>query len=558
MYYASSSQLRDWILSFFAKESIHLGNVDNTSDLDKPISSATQTQLNNKLDKFDPYVRSINNTTGDIAIDKSFIGLNQVDNTSDVDKPISRLTKEQLDTKVALSVFNTFSINTNNALNTKINSSLIGVPGGIALLDNNKKIPLNNIPTLTRNVVESSLSADSFSIPVNIHLKGDINGVATISGKDRDVFLDTSLQTNTSIVEGVYGSTTESPIITVDNKGRISAIKSLPINSATVTSQGLVKLNDTLTSTSVTEAATARVVKQVYDFVFDVSKTYVKNSSKGTPNGVASLDETGTIPKNQIPLLTDITALKLSNVRELSLTGDGSWSVMFDGSTNVSSHFNLKDTLLNSAGTYGTEYTTLRLTLDKQGRVVLAEPLGIKVPFSQVEQLPTSVVDHNIKDVYTKADIDAIIANLNIIPVGTVITAYRDDVMPGWLKLDGTSYLKSMYPALAQVLALNPDPLDTDTHFYLKDVGGLFPRFLDTRSKIDPSRTVGSIQLDMFKAHDHEIKEGSYHPNVTGIGDIITSGDDYTRVVAYKSKSSTVGGEETRPKNIALCAYIKT
>ena len=459
MYYASSSQLRDWILSFFAKESIHLGNVDNTSDLDKPISSATQTELNNKLDKFDPYVRSINNTTGDIAIDKSFIGLNQVDNTSDVDKPISRLTKEQLDTKVALSVFNTFSINTNNALNTKINSSLIGVPGGIALLDNNKKIPLNNIPTLTRNVVESSISADSFSIPVNIHLKGDINGVATISGKDRDVFLDTSLQTNTSIVEGVYGSTTESPIITVDNKGRISAIKSLPINPATVTSQGLVKLNDTLTSISVTEAATARVVKQVYDFVFDVSKTYVKNSSKGTPNGVASLDETGTIPKNQIPLLTDITALKLSNVRELSLTGDGSWSVMFDGSTNVSSHFNLKDTLLNSAGTYGTEYTTLRLTLDKQGRVVLAEPLDIKVPFSQVEQLPTSVVDHNIKDVYTKADIDAIIANLNIMPVGTVITAYRDDVMPGWLKLDGTSYLKSMYPALAQVLTLNPDPL---------------------------------------------------------------------------------------------------
>ena len=51
-------------------------------------------------------------------------------------------------------------------------------------MDNNKKIPLNNIPTLTRNVVESSISADSFSIPVNIHLKGDINGVATIRNID--------------------------------------------------------------------------------------------------------------------------------------------------------------------------------------------------------------------------------------------------------------------------------------------------------------------------------------------------------------------------------------
>ena len=61
-----------------------------------------------------------------------------------------------------------------------------------------------------------------------------------------------------------------------------------------------------------------------------------------------------------------------------------------------------------------------------------------------------------------------------------------------------------------------------------------------------------------FNVHDHEIKEGCYHSIVSGVGEIITSGDDYTRVVAYKSKSSTVGGEETRPKNIALCAYIKT
>jgi hypothetical protein len=35
----------------YTKSEIGLSNVDNTSDLDKPVSNATQTALNNKVDK---------------------------------------------------------------------------------------------------------------------------------------------------------------------------------------------------------------------------------------------------------------------------------------------------------------------------------------------------------------------------------------------------------------------------------------------------------------------------------------------------------------------------
>jgi hypothetical protein len=35
----------------YTKSEIGLSNVDNTSDLDKPVSNATQTALNSKVDK---------------------------------------------------------------------------------------------------------------------------------------------------------------------------------------------------------------------------------------------------------------------------------------------------------------------------------------------------------------------------------------------------------------------------------------------------------------------------------------------------------------------------
>ena len=58
------------------KEQVGLGNVDNTSDINKPISTATQTALNNKVSK-----------TGDESISgtKTFTGVikvNEIDNTS--------------------------------------------------------------------------------------------------------------------------------------------------------------------------------------------------------------------------------------------------------------------------------------------------------------------------------------------------------------------------------------------------------------------------------------------------------------------------------------------
>lgn len=91
------------------KDQVGLGNVDNTSDADKPVSDATQDALDLKYDASNPAnyvdaagaasaapVQSVNTRTGVIVLSKTDVGLDQVDNTSDADKPISDATQDAL------------------------------------------------------------------------------------------------------------------------------------------------------------------------------------------------------------------------------------------------------------------------------------------------------------------------------------------------------------------------------------------------------------------------------------------------------------------------------
>jgi hypothetical protein len=76
------------------KTMVGLGNVDNTSDANKPVSSATQILLNLKASLESPTF------TGTVAgVTKAHVGLGNADNTSDANKPISSATQTALDLK---------------------------------------------------------------------------------------------------------------------------------------------------------------------------------------------------------------------------------------------------------------------------------------------------------------------------------------------------------------------------------------------------------------------------------------------------------------------------
>ena len=90
------------------KNAVGLGNVDNTSDLNKPISTATQTALNGKeptISAYSPPGATNVFWRGDKTwqiVDKDVVGLADVDNTADLDKPISTATQTALNGKQAV------------------------------------------------------------------------------------------------------------------------------------------------------------------------------------------------------------------------------------------------------------------------------------------------------------------------------------------------------------------------------------------------------------------------------------------------------------------------
>lgn len=81
-------------VSGVSKSMVGLGNVDNTSDVNKPVSTAQQTALNLKANIADPTF------TGTVSgVSKSMVGLGSVDNTADTAKPVSTAQQTALDLK---------------------------------------------------------------------------------------------------------------------------------------------------------------------------------------------------------------------------------------------------------------------------------------------------------------------------------------------------------------------------------------------------------------------------------------------------------------------------
>ena len=80
------------------KAQVGLGNVDNTADLNKPISTATQTALNGKADA-SALKTHTSNRANPHQVTKAQVGLGNVDNTADLAKPVSTAMQMALDGK---------------------------------------------------------------------------------------------------------------------------------------------------------------------------------------------------------------------------------------------------------------------------------------------------------------------------------------------------------------------------------------------------------------------------------------------------------------------------
>ena len=107
---------------------VGLGNVDNTSDANKPISTATQTALDDKADDAD-LTSHTGNTSNPHSVTATQIGLDSVDNTADADKPVSTATQTALDDKQGILAEGAFVDGDKTRLDKSVISDTAGVTG---------------------------------------------------------------------------------------------------------------------------------------------------------------------------------------------------------------------------------------------------------------------------------------------------------------------------------------------------------------------------------------------------------------------------------------------
>lgn len=104
------------------KTDVGLGNVDNTSDANKPVSTATAAAI----------AAHTTNTLNPHSVTKAQVGLGSVDNTADVDKPVSTA-QAAADTAVANAAASALSTHTSNTSNPH---SVTKAQVGLANVDN--------------------------------------------------------------------------------------------------------------------------------------------------------------------------------------------------------------------------------------------------------------------------------------------------------------------------------------------------------------------------------------------------------------------------------------
>ena len=207
--------------------------------------------------------------------------------------------------------------------------------------------------TITANLSGNASSATKLATARTLSLGGDASGSATFDGS-ADATLSVALA-STGVAAGTYGSATAIPTITVDGKGRVTAISTAAV-AAGVSSVAGKTGTVTLASADISDATSANTANMLVK----------RDASGGFSAGTITADLSGNAA----------SASKLQTARLLTLSGDVTGWVAFDGSTNAT----VATALANSgvtAGTYGSGSAIPTLTIDAKGRVTSASATSL-------------------------------------------------------------------------------------------------------------------------------------------------------------------------------------
>ena len=136
--------------------------------------------------------------------------------------------------------------------------------------------------------------------------------------------------------------------------------------------------------------------------------------------------------------------------------------------------------------------------------------------------------------------------------VGSVVALSTTNLPEEYLECNGAAVNRTSYAALFSKIGTTFGTGDGSTTFNIPDLRGEFIRGFDNGRGIDADRNFGSNQADELKSHRHKI---------SSIKEDNTGGSGTKCLDKYHSNaniySDYVGGDETRPRNVAMIYAIK-
>lgn len=160
----------------------------------------------------------------------------------------------------------------------------------------------------------------------------------------------------------------------------------------------------------------------------------------------------------------------------------------------------------------------------------------------------TTLAGYGITDGATVA------AAIQAAPAGTVAFFGMQVAPNGWLKANGAEVSRVTYAALFAAIGTNFGAGNGSTTFRLPDLRGEFLRGWDDSRWVDSGRAFGSSQTGQIQSHNHSMSVSlDRGPGTPGNAEY---GDEPYYGTAQLWTDMT-GGNETRPRNVALLACIK-
>ena len=327
---------------------------------------------------------------GNVNITKANVGLGNVDNTSDLNKPISTATQEALDLKEdkanlkALAYKDSLTkadVGLGNVTNdAQVKRSEMGAADGVATLDETGKVPSSQLPSYVDDIIEGTY--------VNSTTFNDADGspVTPESGK---IYVDTTTNKeyrwggtqfvliSESLALGETASTAYP-----GNKGKQNADNI----AALQTSVSEIEEKDAQQDTQITAAKNAAdAAQEAADGAQTAAET--ADSKAVAAQNKADANETninkivaGTTKVGKAGTADSATAAsKLSTAQEISLTGDATGSATFDGSAPAAIAMTLKNSGV-TAGTYSAVQVDAKGRVTKGGQIYILGEEGQDTP----------------------------------------------------------------------------------------------------------------------------------------------------------------------------------